>query len=558
MHPVVASVGRILFCWAAIPYGIVRLSLLLDTVTRAAPLPGVIRPAFVAVGLFGALLARWAQLQRQLRGITPGEAPARERATRPSPDAPQLHTTGPYHLSRHPYYWGITLYFLGWIGLFGSTSGALFVVPALLIGWVAFALLVEEPRLLATFGRTALDWRATTPFLPDLRRMRAATRPPAAPPLYLAVRGLVRSLFRLWCDLRHPASSTIPGTGPLVVVASHRSYLDAFLLAAAFPRPIAFLTAEEAFRPRWSRLFLKGLGCIHLRRHRPDPTALREAVRVLEAGGVIGIFPEGERSWDGGPAAVLPGVARFLSLARSPIVAISIIESYRLWPRWGRGPRRTSVRLAWDRPIRPMREPSMERWLVEVLADHPSPPSLRIRSSMDVGRLVWRCPSCGYPDAVRGRRDGSVFCLHCSRTGTLYDGSHLEWNGSGIRPLRTWARVVALRGAERRALGPGGPLPHRHWPFLRLSDGSGDGPLTKRGKGEAVLTPDALVLRAAGWRATIPAAAIRSVAVQGSHKLQVATSRRTYEMRYRRGSPRGPRAHLEAWLDARGVRYRRG
>ncbi len=82
--------------------------------------------------------------------------------------------------------------------------------------------------------------------------------------------------------------------------------------------------------------------------------------------------------------------------------------------------------------------------------------------------------------------------------------------------------------------------------------------MTPRGKGEAVLTPSALVLRTRHWRAYLPAETIRSVTVEGSHKLQVTTVRRIYELRYRRGSPRGPRTHLEAWLDTRGIKYRRG
>jgi hypothetical protein len=64
-------------------------------------------------------------------------------------------------------------------------------------------------------------------------------------------------------------------------------------------------------------------------------------------------------------------------------------------------------------------------------------------------------------------------------------------------------------------------------------------------------------LRSEGWRAYVPAETIRSVTVEGSHKIQVATTDRIYELRYRRGSPRGPRAHLEAWLDTRGILYRR-
>jgi 1-acyl-sn-glycerol-3-phosphate acyltransferase len=552
MHPLVTSAGRTLLLWVIAPFAIARSSMWLDTIV-VLPAPGpLLRVFLIAIGLLGAFLARWAQLQRQMRGIEPGDAAAGRTP------AQHFHTTGPYHLSRHPFYWGTTLYFLGFMGLFGSATGAILVIPVGAALWILYALLVEEPRLTAVFGRLAHDWRVTTPFVPDPRRWRAATTPPAAPPLYLFVRAFVRSVLRIWSDLQHPGPMTVPASGPLAVVANHRSYLDAFLLAGAFPRPITFLTAEEAFRPLWSRLLLRGLGCIHLRRHRPDAAAIREALSVLRSGGVVGIFPEGERSWDGGPSPILPGVARFLSLAGSPILAVSIIGSYRLWPRWGRGPRRAPVRLQWGDTVRAMPEPEMERWIVDALASHPTSPSYRMRNSMDVGRLIWRCPSCGQPDAVRGRKDGSVFCLHCHQTGVLYDGSHLEWRESGMRPLRTWARLVSLKGVERRTLGPGGPSPHRYWPFLRLSDGSGDGPLTRRGKGEAVLTPDSLVLRARRWRATIPAEAIRSVAVEGSHKLQVATTRRTYEMRYRRGSPRGPRAHLEAWLDSRGIRYRRG
>ena len=558
MHPAVASVARFLIWWVLLPAGVCVFAIRLDAAIAAPALGPYARIVLVAAGALGAFLARWTQLQGQMRGIDPVAGPGSEGTASKGADPPQLHVTGPYHLTRHPLAWGGALYLFGWAAAVGSWSGAVLVAPALSIVWLLYARLVREPRLLAAFGRAAQTWRASTSFLPDPRKWRQAMQPPSVPPPYLFTRGFVRSLFRNWCDLEHPPAPTIPGSGPLIVIANHRSYLDAFLLAASFPRPITFLSAEEAFRPLWSRFFLRALGCIRLCRHRPDPAAIRKALRTLRAGGVVGIFPEGERSWDGGPSPILAGVARFIALADVPFLAVTISGSYRLWPRWGRGPWRTCVRLDWDQPRSPRLEGNLEAWMVDALTNYPSAPSYRLRSSMDVGRLLWRCPECRHPDAVRGRRDGRVFCRRCGSAGLLYDGTHLDWNASGPRPLRRWARLVALRGAERRLLGPGGPMPHRRWLFLRLSDGSGDGPLTRRGKGEAVLTPNALVLRARGWRAYIPAAAIRSVAVEGSHKLQVATARRTYELRYRRGSPRGPRAHLEAWLDARGLVYRRG
>ncbi len=375
---------------------------------------------------------------------------------------------------------------------------------------------------------------------------------------YLLFRSLLRPVLRAWSGLHLTGEDSIPTEGGLVVVINHRSYLDPFLLAAAFPRPISFLATAEAFRPVLQRLLLKKLGCIKLRRYCPDPIAIRRVLRTLDRGGVVGLFPEGERSWDGGPSPVLPGVARLLILAGKPVVAVNLSGSYRLWPRWGWGPRRASVSLDAGTPMIPQNEKETELWLVESLATHPSPPSNRNYSAADLGRLLWRCPSCGSPNALRGKRAGLVFCLKCDRKGQLYSGTHLSWDGSSVHPLRTWARVVALGVQERRAFALPGPDPVRRWPFLRLSDGRGDEPLTQRGKGEAVLTPSALVLRARHWRAYLPAETIRSVTVEGSHKLQVATVRRIYELRYRRGSPRGPRTHLEAWLDTRGITYRRG
>ncbi len=538
--------------WVALPWLLSYAGRFLDIRLSLSTLSAPVQVLLILPGGIGLLLAFWGALQRSMLGTFLTEEDELEGRT-------GLQTEGPYHLTRHPVYWGYSLLLLGWAGAFRISTGLLLVVPVVTAAWILYVLVVEEPALLERYGPRAGKWRATTPLVPDPRRWRSAVSPPSIPPLYLFLRGLCRPLLRAWCGLAHPPISSVPPEGPLVVVANHRSYLDGFLLAAAFPRPILFLTSAEAFRSTWQRQFLRGLGCIRLRRYAPDAGAIRAMMQTLRAGGVVGIFPEGERSWDGGPSPILPGVSRMLVLAGAPVVAINLAGSYRLWPRWGRGPRRAEVVVTWGDPTPPgRRDRDIELRLVNDLSSHPSDPSPRSRSAADVGRLLWRCPACGLSNAIRGLPDGRVYCLGCDIQGRLHDGTHLEFGSDGPHPLRTWARSVALNGEERRSLAPPGPDPNRRWSFLRLSDGRGDDPLTKRGKGEAVLTPEALVLRARRWRAYIPAASIRSVTVEGSHKLQVATSDRIYEIRYRRGSPRGPRTHVEAWLDSRGIIYRRG
>ncbi len=540
---------RGLLLWLGLPALALAAARLLDPRLGWLPLPWPWALPGLVAALAGLGLARWAQLQRGMLGPLPD--PRREEGA-----GGGLHPDGAYHLCRHPEYLGLGLYLLGWSALLRSPS-ALLLALVLCGAWTLYGVVREEPRLVERYGGEAARWRNSTPLLPRPGRWREAVRHPAPPPLYLYTRAFSRSILRLWSGLEGPDARRVPRHGGLVVAANHRSYLDAFLLAAAYPRPIAFLSTSEAFRPLWQRLFLNGLGCIRLRRFAPDPHAIRGVLRAVRTGAAVGIFPEGERSWDGGPAPLLPGVARLLELTRVPVHPVRLKGSYRLWPRWGRGPRRAPVRVAWGDPLPTAPARDLELALIDALSTRPDPPTSRKRSAADVGRLLWRCPSCAHPDAIRGRRDGRVWCIRCGGQGRLHDGTHLDWAESGPRTLREWAREVALTGSERHALAAG-PDPPRHWPFLRLSDGEGDLPLRARGKGEAVLTPEVLVLRARGWRACLPADAIRSVTVEGSHKLQVATRRRIYELRYRRGSPRGPRIHLEAWLDARGVSYRRG
>lgn len=559
MQPLTSAITALAARWIAVPLALALLGRLIDSRLDWGMIPPGTRAALIVVGMAGALLACWGELQLRMLGIRPVEeegddAGGGERAS----GAGGLHLNGPYRLTRHPVYWGLTAYFIGWTAAFGSTAGTVILVPAVTVLWILFAILFEEPALQRQYGPAAELLLEQTPFFPDPRRVRAATNPPSIPPLYLFLRGFLRPFLKVWTGLEHPPAGSIPAEGPLVVAANHRSYLDPFLLAAAFPRPISFMTTAEAFRLSRQRPFLRGIGCIKLRRYTPDAVAIRKVLRTLEAGGVVGVFPEGERSWDGGPSPILPGVCRMLVLARAPVLAVDLSGSYRIWPRWGRGPRRSPVRIRWTESSIPNREREVELWLVDSLASHPSSPSQRNKSAADVGRLIWRCPSCGKANAVRGLSDGRVYCVNCDMDGRLHDGSHLSFGGEGPYPLREWARRVALSGEERRALSPPGPDPFRRWSFLRLSDGEGDEPLTRRGKGEAILTPKALVLRARGWRAYIPAQTVRSLTVEGSHKLQVATPGRIYELRYRRGSPRGPRIHLEAWLDTRGIVYRRG
>ena len=103
---------------------------------------------------------------------------------------------------------------------------------------------------------------------------------------------LLHSLFRL----RVVGAENLPKEGGALIVANHVSYADGFLIAAATPRYIRFLVWKPIYENKWLNPFFKMLQLIPIAANgkRESLEALVRARRELEAGELVGIFPEGQ------------------------------------------------------------------------------------------------------------------------------------------------------------------------------------------------------------------------------------------------------------------------
>ena len=138
----------------------------------------------------------------------------------------------------------------------------------------------------------------------------------------------IDGIGRLVCRHIHHLPTTkipLPEQGPAIVVANHVSGLDPFLLLAACHRPLRFLVAREQYdRPVLHYLF-KASGCIPVDRSGKPELALRQALRALEAGEALAIFPHGKIHLDSDPPRKLKGGALRLSAwTQSPIYPVRI------------------------------------------------------------------------------------------------------------------------------------------------------------------------------------------------------------------------------------------
>jgi len=129
----------------------------------------------------------------------------------------------------------------------------------------------------------------------------------------------------------------LPSVGPFIICSNHQSYIDPIILASILPRQIL----RHSFAVGTSEIFGKGFLRTLARWLRvvvvdPDANlipAMRAGSFGLRHGGVLILYPEGERSIDGEPKRFKKGAAILSIHLQVPIVPVAIEGFHEAWPR---------------------------------------------------------------------------------------------------------------------------------------------------------------------------------------------------------------------------------
>lgn len=135
------------------------------------------------------------------------------------------------------------------------------------------------------------------------------------------------------------AGARLPATGPVLIVANHNnSLVDPALVAAMAGRKVRFLAKAPLFTHPLIGWLIRGVGSVPVYRQQDDPTlvaqnldSFRDVHRVLAAGDVVGIFPEGISHSASRLAPLKTGAARIAIGAAAqlgtdfPIVAMGLV-----------------------------------------------------------------------------------------------------------------------------------------------------------------------------------------------------------------------------------------
>lgn len=171
-------------------------------------------------------------------------------------------------------------------------------------------------------------------------------------PLLTFLAGLNRLYLTVWFRWSSNGSAPLPDEGPAIVVANHTSPLDPMILQCGTDRLIVFMMAREYFEAPALRWFFRLVRSIPVNRTGRDTAATKAALRALDRGDVLGIFPEGRINTTGrGLLDPRPGVALIALRRQVPVIPAYVegapLGTTMVQPFF----KRAKVRVTYGRPI---------------------------------------------------------------------------------------------------------------------------------------------------------------------------------------------------------------
>ncbi len=165
--------------------------------------------------------------------------------------------------------------------------------------------------------------------------------------LRLLVHAINRILFRTTVD----GAGLVPATGAVIIAPVHRSFIDFFVASEVTKRKLHYMAKDSLWKNGTLAKILPAVGAFPVHRESADREALRRAQRVLDAGEVLILFPEGERRTGPIVSDLHEGVAFLAARSGATVVPVGIGGSASVMPKGKRIPRPRHVHLVVGEPI---------------------------------------------------------------------------------------------------------------------------------------------------------------------------------------------------------------
>jgi len=280
---------------------------------------------------------------------------------------------------------------------------------------------------------------------------------------------LIRVFFRLEAEGLEVFQRIKP---PYLLIPNHATPLDPFFVSYFVPRPVHWVTADGNMRTTLMRFILSLVGSIPKAKSIPDMETVGLIMDIArKRKGVVGVFAEGQATWNGRTMPLIESTGKLIRLLKVPVVAVILKGAYLSLPRWSWGWRRGRIkveyRLVMDGREAGARDSAESLAIVAAAIDHDDcarqaalrQPYRGFNRAQRLELALFLCPRCRESGTMRssGSRIACRACGAAARMdpwGVLHDEGV---PGIGFRGIPDWdawqAEIFPALVSERAARG---------------------------------------------------------------------------------------------------------
>lgn len=128
---------------------------------------------------------------------------------------------------------------------------------------------------------------------------------------------------------------------PIMVIGNHTIPIDPILMGLSMPFHLYYFATEQIFNlGLLSKLLVWAVNPIKKAKSVADLSAVRKSKQIVNEGGSIGIYPEGNVSYDGAKTTINPSIVKLIKFLKIPLVFFMTEGLFFSNPRWSIYPKK--------------------------------------------------------------------------------------------------------------------------------------------------------------------------------------------------------------------------
>jgi 1-acyl-sn-glycerol-3-phosphate acyltransferase len=232
---------------------------------------------------------------------------------------------------------------------------------------------------------------------------------------------MIRTYLKSRSKIVIERNDTIDLKPPYIILSNHVTNWDPLYINLFVKEPISFIAGDSLFRNPLLKRVLDYTGAIPKTKFISDTRTIRRMLKAKKHKRVIGLFPEGNRNWDGNTEPLTPATAKLIKLLDVPVVIATISGGHLSHPRWAEHHRKGLISISlvkkWDKGAFKNETPeTIHQMLTEALAhnelkcqEEKQIPYTGTNLAHYLERYLFVCPHC----QELGQLESNDQLFHC-------------------------------------------------------------------------------------------------------------------------------------------------